>query len=681
MHPDGKRYPALLMTAVLAAAISGCGGGGSTKTDTDTGMTGGTDTGMTGGTGTEMPEEPTLTIEEGLARSTATPVTSGSAGDTLATLLPDSTNQFTPLTSTIQRDFGASSTTTGEAYVKTIASDGDNGFHVTFVVGAEERSVHFEEDDYASANYWYYKEVDGVEYWFGSHTDSYHGAEKNLGTPRFRYVDLSWSYIDDAGEDAAADEGAADQSSLAYGARTDAAALPSGSASYTGVATANTYLESDPSRSHQERISGTLRLAANFDDSTLDGMILEIRKRTRDASESWNAWSSLSDTTRFEIADGRIVDGQFTATLTGTDSNAAAAPQDTVGGYEGGILGEFYGPAAEEVGGVLNASSDDRVMLGAFAGKQTDPDAAPPTGLHRNMADPVYASSANDKLDDLLEDLVEQGTRFAPLTSALRSDWVEVNSALDDDTYVEQTWVEDGDSDDDSRIHVAYVVHGQEQKAEFGAADFDPQNEFEKEIEGGAQWLWSVTGSFHRDPGYSYVDVYGFGHWVAGLSYRTYMSVGVRTDPANMPTGSATYAGRIRADAYKQDNPSSDFRYRVSGDLNLTADFDAGTLEGNVSGIHTRGQNESSWSPLSETTSFEIGSGQIADGQFTADLTGADTNSGAALDDSLRGYEGNVLGEFYGPAAEEVGGVFTATRDADQRVLYGALHGRKQSGD
>ena len=477
---------------------------------------------------------------------------------------------------------------------------------------------------------------------------------------------MSWSYVDDTGEDEGGD---ADQSSLAYGARTDAAALPSGSASYTGIATANTYLKSDPSRIHQESMRATLRLAASFDDSTLDGMILEIRKRTRDASGGWNAWSSLSDTTRFEIADGRIVDGQFTATLTGTDSNAAAAPQDTVSGYEGGILGEFYGPAAEEVGGVLNASSDDRVMLGAFAGKQTDSNAAPPTGLHRNMAAPVYASSASDTF----EDVVDQGTRFSPLTSALRSDWVEVNTALDDDTYVEQMWLDDG-----GRIHISYVIHGQEQMAEFGATDYDPQNEFEKEIEGGGRWLWSVTGSFCCDSGYSYLDIYGFGHWIAGLTYRTYATVGVRTDPANMPTGSATYAGRIRADAYKQDNPSSDFRYRVAGDLSLTADFDAGTLEGNVSGIRTRGQGESSWSPLAETTSFEIGSGQIAGGQFTADLTGADTNSAAALDDSLRGYEGNVLGEFYGPAAEEVGGVFAATRDADQRVLYGALHGQKQ---
>ena len=656
MRPDSKRYPVLLMTAVLAAAISGCGGGGGTTT---------------GGGG--MPPTP-LDPSQGLTQSTAAPVNSSSAGDTLAALLPGSTNQFAPLSVSIERDFGASTTTTDDSYIKTISSDGNNGFHVTYVVDGEEQSVHFEEDDYDSQQYNYYKEVDGVSYWLWSLTDSYHGAKKNMGTPRFRYVDMSGFSRYHEDENDAEGEGASVRSNLAYGARTDATALPSGSASYIGVATARTYLKSDPSRSHEEDIGGTLRLTANFDDSTLDGMILEIRKRTRDASGSWNAWSTLPDTTRFEIADGRIVDGQFTATVTGTDSNAAAAPQDTVSGYEGGMLGEFYGPAAEEVGGVLNASSDDRVMVGAFTGRQSDPNAAPPTGLHRNMAAPVYATSASDTF----EDLSDQGTRFSPLTSSLRRDYLALNSALDDETYVEQVWTEG--SDDSFIVHLAYVLHGQEHKVEFGAADYDPQNEFEKEIEGGGQWLWSITGSFCCDSAYSYLDVYNFGHWIAGLSYRIYTTAGVRTDPANMPTGSATYAGGIRADAYKQDSPSGDLRYSVRGDLNLTADFDAGTLEGNVSGIDGRPQG-ASWSPLSETTSFEIGNGQIAGGQFTATLTGTDTNSAAALDASMRGYEGNVLGEFYGPAAEEVGGVFTATRDEDQRVLAGALHGRKQQGD
>ena len=57
-----------------------------------------------------------------------------------------------------------------------------------------------------------------------------------------------------------------------------------------------------------------------------------------------------------------------TATLTGMDSNANAPMDMTVNDYKGGILGEFYGPNAEEVGGVWNATRDrdDRVMAGAF---------------------------------------------------------------------------------------------------------------------------------------------------------------------------------------------------------------------------------------------------------------------------------------------------------------------------
>lgn len=648
MRPDSKRYPVLLMTAVLAAAISGCGGGGGTTT---------------GGGG--MPPTP-LDPSQGLTQSTAAPVNSSSAGDTLAALLPDSTNQFAPLSVSIERDFGASTTTTDDSYIKTISSDGNNGFHVTYVVDGEEQSVHFEEDDYDSQQYNYYKEVDGVSYWLWSLTDSYHGAKKNMGTPRYDYVDVSaFSYFH--GDE---DEHTNDRHYLSYGARTEAASLPSGTASYSGTVSAETHLKSDPAYIHRERLRGMLRLTANFDDATLGGMVLGIRKQTRDAN-GWTQWSALPDTTRFDVADGRIVDGQFTATLTGTDSNAAAAPQDTVNGYEGGMLGEFYGPAAEEVGGVLNASSDDRVMVGAFAGRQSDPNAAPPTGLHRNMAAPVYATSASDTF----EDLGDQGTRFSPLTSSLRRDYLALNSALDDETYVEQVWFEG--KDDTFIVHLAYVLHGQEQKVEFGATDYDPQNEFEKDIEGGGQWLWSMTGSFCCDSAYSYLDVYNFGHWIAGLSYRIYTTAGVRTDPANMPAGSATYAGGFRGDAYRQDSPSGGFRYTVRGDLNLTADFDAGTLEGNVSGIQGRPQG-ASWSPLSDTTSFEIGNGQIAGGQFTATLTGVDTNSAAALDASMRGYEGNVLGEFYGPAAEEVGGVFTATRDEDQRVLAGALYGQKQ---
>ena len=134
----------------------------------------------------------------------------------------------------------------------------------------------------------------------------------------------------------------------------------------------------------------------------------------------------------------------------------------------------------------------------------------------------------------------------------------------------------------------------------------------------------------------------------------------------------------MRADTFSQRSPSTNSRVRVYGDLNLTANFGGGTLEGTVSGIHTRGQNETNRSPLSNTTQFEIANGQIADGQFTATLTGVDSNATAPLHESVRGYEGHVLGEFYGPAAEEIGGVLSASREEDLRVMQGAFQGKKQ---
>ena len=601
----------------------------------------------------------------GLNRSMASPVYAVNT-DHIGDLL-DQGSRFAPLSSVLRRDFYELSTApANDSHIKTIASDGNNGFHVTYVVGGEERMIHFAEADYVAEDYNFYTEVDGDRYWLWSYTGAFDGTDKNQGSSRYTYVDLSGF--------SSSHEDVNDQSRLSYGARTDAASLPAGGATYAGIVDADTYLRSNPSGAHREDMRGNLRLTANFDGSTLDGMVFGIRVRTRNQNDDgWNEWTALSDTTNFEMSDGQIVDGQFSATLTGVDSNAAAAPDETVSGYVGGILGEFYGPAAEEVGGVLNASRNDRVMQGVFAGKQRDPDA---TGLNRSMASPVYATNT-DELGNRWDD----GSRFAPLSSVLRQDWYEFNSTLDDTSYVKTTWKEGRFDDGTGKIYVTYVVDGEEQTIYFDGGDFIEDGEyFEKEVGGlGDGGIWSRIGGFSDNPGYKYLDIWGF--WYAGkqdLSHRGFTSFGTRTETANLPAGSATYVGHMRAETFKQNSPSFNFRDRMWGDLSLTADFDGGNLDGTISALHTRGQNEANGSPLSQTTSFEIGNGQIANGQFTATLTGVDSNANASQDESVRGYEGHVIGEFYGPAAEEVGGVFSASREEDLRVMNGALYGKKQ---
>ena len=524
------------------------------------------------------------TVPEGLTRSTAPPVEVQNASDRLATLLPDPANLFAPLAALFggdSSDQSPGSELASDLRVKTVSSDGNDGFRVTYVAGGEEQTIHFEAADYLDGQWHYAKVMDGVTYFLATHTGSFERASRNQGPSGYRYLDHNQFGISDE------DAGTVERNFLSYGARTDTSGLPAGEATYVGSVETYTYLEDDPSIAQRERMRGGMRLTADFDAGTLDGLILGIRVRRPGENDD----SPLPDTTWFEIGNGRIVDGQLAATLTGMDSNAGAAMDDTVRGYEGAILGEFYGPAAEEVGGVLNASRSDRVMAGMFGGTRSDPHG--PTGLVASTAAPVV--HARNAEDDNLEDLIDSGTRFAPLTSTLLRDH-RVNSVkLAGDSHVKAIWL------DDEGAHVTYVVEGAEQMVVFTEDDLQDWGGVEQERQDGAgnSW-WSHTCSFSGDSDcpYTYFDVNTFLHWGSTPGTRHYISYGARTDASSLPAGSATYVGSMYAENYNQSDPSNaSSRIRMGGDLNLMANFDESTLEGAISGIHVRRPGEDSYSP------------------------------------------------------------------------------------
>ena len=626
-----------LFIAVATAtpfALAGCGGGGSMTT---------------------MEEPEPLTIPDGFAASSATPVTATSTTDTMAELLPNPANLFVPLMAMFSGDPSAqspSSELTGDVRVKTVSSDGNNGFHVTYEVGGEESTIHFEADDYNEGQYFYGKTVDGILYFLGTWTDSFEGPDKNQGARNFAYFDVNnFGQYDEA-------TGATDRSFVVYGARTDGSNLPAGSASYIGRMRARAYPTDDPTTSdtNRDNIWGSVRLTADFDESAVEGMVFGIRMRRAGEDSS----SRLSDTTYFAIKNGRVVDGQFAAALSGEDSNQSAAMDSTVRGYEGNVLGEFYGPAAEEVGAVLNASRSDRVLYGWLGGWQPDPN--PPSGLHRSTAAPVYATHGGGDI----EDLFDAGEVFAPLTSTLDTsrNWSRVERSSD--SYVKTISSDGGDG-----IRVTYVVRGEEQTVHFLPTDY---------IEDGGYWSKGGEVELWLSGGGDYYETGGMWIGVPGGNLRPFWTEGARTNAADLPAGTATYVGYMRAEDFSQADSSNTVRYSLGGDLSLTADFDASKLEGQITNISKRWREPRPrvWIDLPDTTRFDISDGQIADGQFTATLTGADTNESAPLHDSVRGYEGDVLGEFYGPAAEEVGGVISATREADLRVMGGTIHGHQQ---
>lgn len=626
-----KNATALPLIATLA--LYGCGGGGGSSTSM-------MDGGQTPGGG-EMPgggqtpgggEMPTLMPATGLTPSAATPQYAAGAGDTIDALLPNASRTFAPLSSTLVRKFSQPRSTSiaEDAYIKTISSDGANGFHVTYVVGSDERMVHFEVGDYGtpdSPTGYFKRTEDGSRYWLWSYTGAFAGPNKNRGSAsgEFRYFDVG-------GGSTSPPRSSNYSTVVTYGVRTEGADLPGGSATYGGRMYADRYSADDPdNNSGRTRMQGDVQLAVDFAAGTLDGKIRRIR--TRAPGERFYLY--MPATVYIDISGGMIVDGRFTAAWTEVNPGQAIAAGD--------ILGEFYGPNGEELGGVINGTGTDEVVRGWI-------------GTTRFELDPHVLSG---NLSSAVSVAVDRDFAAGTATEALDTEVTSVRS------------------DGASGFNVTYVVDGQQETVHLRAADvgfFTGTGVLYSVRQGSRGYtLDDAAGSLSGNPEFSHFNVNG---WSVGeyssdgrvQSFkRGYLTYGVATEVADLPTGTANYSGRAAGNTWDGPNFITQ-RGSFTGDLSLTANFDAATVGGSVTAIQYRAPGQSAFSPLGTSLSFD--SGTIAGNGFSADLAGSNDGSGR--------YEGSADGQFYGPSAAEVGGVFQGTHTGDGTVLHGWFGGEKQ---
>ncbi len=614
------------LAILLAVALSGCGGSSGKPTPTP-----GPGTDPPVGQPDPPPVQPGLQLAPGLYRSAAPPVHANAAGDTLANLLGDDSTTLAPLTSAITQTRGdAPSTTVSSAgiHVVGIRSDGQGGYHVTYyhdvpeTTGGEEITVHFRASDYDEDDQSYTTTDDGDEVWLSLWNQGYRFFDIGNSRSGQEYV---W---------------------FVFGARTPPNGLPaSGRATWSGRFGAHYWSAGSPDTSRRQRLYGDMRIVANFDLGTLAGEIDGIQGTAPGAPGSTRAaWSTSS----FTISDGRMVDGQFTAKVTGRDSDATASLARSVAGYAGSLLGEFYGPAAEEVGAVVTATRDaagdahDRVLVGYVGGQRRE---APPRGGSYSDTGPF--STGVDRHD------FSTSPRIVPQDAGNRVTAVT--------------------SDGEGGYRIAYLVDGVSKTVSLGAEDFgsdaDYPDAWTKSGDGGSVgYYFDVT-----DQGYSHVNLSYWSHLrypdgesdspeFAALGYVVH---GSKTAPESMPTtGSATYAGDIRAESWESRPAFAGItgatRYR--GDLTLSADFAAGSIGGEIDGLERRMPGGNEYADISGR--LVIGNGRISGNRLSGELSGL-------------GYDGTVAGAFYGPAAAEVGGVLRAT-DASRNMLHGMFRGKKE---
>ena len=486
----------------------------------------------------------------------------------------------------------------------------------------------------------------GMEFHLWSELGSFDGADRTMGSERFRYLDIIGGNVIDR------ENGHSTIVMAAFGNRTDSARMPSGTAAYFGDMNSRSQLADNSNRSGRRDFRGRLLLTADFGGSTLDGRLGELRVRRYDEQGNRAPWEDLPGSNRFAIENGAITGGQFTAAVTGMDPDANPL-DDTVAGFQGSVRGEFYGPAADELGAVFSAESTDhnRVLLGNIRGKRLNP---------RVPAGELSTVSAA-----IIGDFDASSTQ---LTDAAAITAVESDGA----GGFHVTYRLDGA---DERVHLDVGDFGHDRDAVSGVTDFFEQRTGNRShgFWDAAGSFWSRTNVFFGNPEFDYFNVNGWFviNWLdadnAENAPAGFVVYGTPTDAGDLPAVTASYAGKVQAERQPTSTVSRSDMTRLRADFSLTANFAASTIGGMINNLEDRGPGESGYSPL--PGSIDLQNGAITGSQFNAELVGQQ---------DLAGVDGNMKGQFFGPGAAEVGGVISGTDSVENAVLTGWFGGTKQ---
>jgi hypothetical protein len=146
---------------------------------------------------------------------------------------------------------------------------------------------------------------------------------------------------------------------------------------------------------------------------------------------------------------------------------------------------------------------------------------------------------------------------------------------------------------------------------------------------------------------------------------------------ATMPTtGTAAYTGGATGYVIQPVATNSTNAAQFYGTSSLTANFATGNVTGSITAINAYSVNNGGSGQTLLGTINNIGvSGTISGSTFggTASVTGS---AGSAFD--IAGATGTMKGGFYGPAANEVAGVFNLSGGANNTTLMGSF-GAKQA--
>ena len=189
-------------------------------------------------------------------------------------------------------------------------------------------------------------------------------------------------------------------------------------------------------------------------------------------------------------------------------------------------------------------------------------------------------------------------------------------------------------------------------------------------------WPWTAVAGV---PGFDYLDLYGWSTGRRGTEYSGYSTIGLRTPVQNLTIGTATYTGTMTAEIWASDDSQWGTQVAIHGTSFLAADLDGGRITGNVDGLRVGPVfgDRDAYKTLAKSNRIEISGTMQKDGSFTADWNGQGPETDVETSMTMRGFTGTAIGDLYGPAGEEIGGVLSGTRGVTgtlpEQFIIGAI--------
>ncbi len=407
-------------------------------------------------------------------------------------------------------------------------------------------------------------------------------------------------------------------------------------------------------------LTGDASLTANFSTAKVSGTLTNMNSvDTNRASAAWND-VSLS---------GNIASGSANFTGTTTTTSAPGTAFAVKAGATGTVNGNFYGPNAEDVGAVWTIGDGATTAFGTVGGTQAAPSignpSAPGAGAPVDRLGPYYATTGGPTFDQTGSSWT--AGNFRAVQTALQFAMAGVTGMPTPSNITIQIFCSTDCRSGPSSYSVLAASGVFLQVASNGNYSA-PQSITHTYGDGSSDTL--------KTSGLSYVS---FGFWdKTGMDFGaisnagTYM-FGFETPLSAMPTtGTAHYSGTGAVSGMAVVPGAPLALPALSGNAAFDANFSTGQVTGSFTGMKaTAGLTTLPWNDVSVTASIAAGTNTFTG---TTGAASAPANAYALKSTAT----GQVTGGFYGPAANEIGAVWTLSNGDGTGAAIGTVGGRRQ---